>query len=152
MSLDEILAAADRLDEPSLDQLLQQVSLLRARRKAPLLSPEESGLLQQINQGLPDEIDRRSQALREKSQNGTITAAEYTEFGQVNGLIEQLAAKRIEALIKLSELRQVPFMQLIDDLGIQGPTVYTQGSNLTQPLTNRPPAPNSGGARPQRRI
>jgi hypothetical protein len=122
MSLDEILAAADRLDEKGLDQLLQQVSLMRARRKAPLLSPQESRLLQQINQGLPDDLDRRSQALREKSQNGTITPVESTEFGQVNGLIENLAAKRIEALIKLSELRQVPFTQLLDDLGIHGPS------------------------------
>jgi hypothetical protein len=122
MSLDEILAAADRLDESGLDQLLQQVSLMRARRQAPLLPHQESNLLQQINQALPDDLDRRSQALREKSQTGTITTAEAAEFGQVNGLIEQLAAKRIEALIKLSELRQVPFAQLLDDLGIHGPS------------------------------
>jgi hypothetical protein len=122
MSLDEILAAADRLDETGLDQLLQQVSLMRARRKAPLLSPQESRLLQQINQGLPDDLDRRSQTLREKSQNGTISPVESAEFGQVNGLIENLAAKRIEALIKLSELRQIPFTQLLDDLGIHGPS------------------------------
>jgi hypothetical protein len=122
MSLDEILAAADRLDETGLDQLLQQVSLMRARRQAPLLSPQESSLLQQINQGLPDDLDRRSQALREKSQNGAITPTEAAEFGQVNGLIEKLAAQRIEALIKLSELRQVPFTQLLDDLGIHGPS------------------------------
>jgi hypothetical protein len=122
MSLDEILAAADRLDESGLDQLLQQVSLMRARRKAPLLPHQESNLLQQINQALPDDLDRRSQVLREKSQDGTITTAEAAEFGQVNGLIEQLAARRIEALIKLSELRQVPFAQLLDDLGIYGPS------------------------------
>jgi hypothetical protein len=122
MSLDEILAAADRLDETGLDQLLQQVSWMRARRRVPLLSHQESSLLQQINQGLPDDLDRRSQSLREKSLEGTITAAESTEFSQVNGLIEQLAAKRIEALIKLSELRQVPFTQLLDDLGIHGPS------------------------------
>jgi hypothetical protein len=122
MSLDEILAAADRLDETGLDQLLQQVSWMRARRRVPLLSHQESSLLQQINQGLPDDLDRRSQSLREKSLEGTITAAESTEFSQVNGLIEQLAAKRIEALIKLSELRQIPFTQLLDDLGIHGPS------------------------------
>ncbi len=122
MSLDEILAAADRLDETGLDQLLQQVSWMRARRKAPLLSPQESSLLQQINQALPEELDRQSQSLREKSLMGTMTPAESAEFGQVNGLIEQLAAKRIEALIKLSELRQIPFTQLLDDLGIHGPS------------------------------
>jgi hypothetical protein len=122
MSLDEILAAADRLDETGLDQLLQQVSWMRARRKAPLLSHEESKLLEQINQALPDDLDRRSQLLREKSQNGTISPTEFIEFGQVNGLIEQLAAKRIEALIRLSELRQVPFTQLLDNLGIYGPS------------------------------
>jgi hypothetical protein len=121
MSLDEILAAADRLDETGLDQLLQQVAWMRARRKAPLLSPQESSLLQQINQTLPEDLDQRSQSLREKSLKGTITAAESTEFSQVNGLIEQLAAKRLEALIKLSELRQIPFPQLLDDLGIHGP-------------------------------
>jgi hypothetical protein len=86
------------------------------------MSLQESNLLQQISQALPDDLDRRSQSLREKSLKGTITAAESTEFGQVNGLIEQLAAKRIKALIKLSELRQVPFTQLLDELGICGPS------------------------------
>jgi hypothetical protein len=100
MSLDEILAAADRLDEPALDQLL----------------------LLQINQGLPEHLDRCSQLLREKCQAGTATEAEYEEFSQVNEQIELLAAKRVEALIKLSELRQVPFVQLLDDLGIQAPS------------------------------
>jgi hypothetical protein len=86
------------------------------------MSLQESNLLQQISQALPDDLDRRSQSLREKSLKGTITAAESTEFGQVNGLIEHLAAKRIKDLIKLSELRQVPFTQLLDELGICGPS------------------------------
>jgi hypothetical protein len=122
MHLDEILAAADRLNEPDLDQLLHQVALLRARRKAPLLSSQESQLLQQINQSLPDELNQKSQALREKCKSGTATEIEYAEFGQINEQIERLAAERVEALIKLAEMRQVPFIQLIDDLGIQAPS------------------------------
>jgi hypothetical protein len=86
------------------------------------MSLQESNLLQQINQALPDDLNRRSQSLREKSLEGTITAAESTEFDQVNRLIEQLAAKRIKDLIKLSELRQVPFTQLLDELEICGPS------------------------------
>ncbi|MBE9032415.1 hypothetical protein IQ266_22000 [filamentous cyanobacterium LEGE 11480] len=37
--------------------------------------------------------------------------------------IDELAAKRAEALAQLAAIRQIPLMQLMDDLGIQGPGV-----------------------------
>jgi hypothetical protein len=52
MSLDELIKAADRLDETDLNSLIKQVVYLRARRKTPVLPEEEAQLLLKINQGL----------------------------------------------------------------------------------------------------
>jgi hypothetical protein len=45
MSLDELIKAANQLDETNLDRLLQQVVLLHARCKAQVLPEEEAHLL-----------------------------------------------------------------------------------------------------------
>lgn len=87
-----------------------------------LASPQEFQLLQQINQPLPDDLNQKSKALGEKCKSGTATDREQTKFSQITEQIEMLAAKRVEALIQMANLRQIPFMQLVNDLGIQAPT------------------------------
>ncbi|MGF1575638.1 MAG: hypothetical protein ACFCU9_06795 [Cyanophyceae cyanobacterium] len=49
MSLDELIQAANELDETELDRLLQQIVTLRAQRKARVLPAEEADLLDRIN-------------------------------------------------------------------------------------------------------
>ncbi len=56
MSLEELIKAAYQLSETDLDQLLHQVVVLRASRKAPVLPEVESQLIQQINQGIPSDL------------------------------------------------------------------------------------------------
>jgi hypothetical protein len=45
MSLDELIQAAQKLDETDLEQLLYRVVVLRASRKAQVLPEEEAQLL-----------------------------------------------------------------------------------------------------------
>jgi hypothetical protein len=81
MSVDELIAAANTLNEPDLDRVLHQIATLRARRKSPVLPEEESKLLLKINQPVPSDLrwsttDLRSsdyQVLLEKREAETLT-------------------------------------------------------------------------------
>jgi hypothetical protein len=118
MSIDELLSAANQLSEPDLEILVNQVLLLRARRKAPVLPAAEAELLVEINQGVPPDLQQRYQVLAEKRDAETLTETEYQELLALSDRIEILAAQRVEALAKLAQLRQVSLLQVMDDLGI----------------------------------
>jgi hypothetical protein len=122
MLLDDLIQAADQLNETDLDQLLQQVVTLRARRKAPVIPQEEALLLEQINQSIPIDLRTEYEILREKRGAETLTEPEHTTLIQLSKQIENLGAQRLEALAKLAQLRQVPLLTLMETLGIPSVT------------------------------
>ncbi len=123
MSLDELLKAANELDEPQLDRLIHQVAVLRVSRKAQVLPEEEAQLLQQINQGVPTDLRAQYQVLRAKREAETLTKAEHQSLIKLSCQIEQIGADRLEALATLAQLRQVSLTDLMQTLGIQ-PVTY----------------------------
>jgi hypothetical protein len=123
MSVDELLKAVDNLSEPDLDHLVDRALFVRARRKANVLTTEETVLLSAINQGIPSKLHDRYEILLEKRDDETLTEAEYAEILDISDQIEAFGVKRIEALAKLATLRQLPLLKLMDDLGIQSPGV-----------------------------
>jgi hypothetical protein len=123
MSVDELLKAVDNLSEPDLDHLVDRALFVRARRKANVLTTEETVLLSAINQGIPSKLHDRYEILLEKRDDETLTEAEYAELLDISDQIEAFGVKRIEALAKLATLRQLPLLKLMDDLGIQSPGV-----------------------------
>jgi hypothetical protein len=122
MSIDELVQAANRLNEPDLDQLIDRVMVLRAKRKSPTLSPTETELLLVINEGIPPDLHQRYRALVEKKNAEILTDEEYQILLDLSDRIEVLAAQRAAALLKLAELRQITLMQLMDNLGIHAPS------------------------------
>jgi hypothetical protein len=88
MSLDELIKAANQLDETDLDRLLHQVVFLRARRKAQVLPEEEAQLLLRINKGVPADLRNQYQALRQKREAETLTDTEYDTLIQLSNQIE----------------------------------------------------------------
>lgn len=127
MSLEELIKAADRLNETDLDRLLHQVVFLRARRKAKVLPEEEAQLLLKINQGIPADLRDRYQILCQKREAETLTEDEYDALIQLSDRIEQIGAERLEALASLAQLRQVSLLELMETLGIQPATYVTLG-------------------------
>jgi hypothetical protein len=123
MSVDELLKAVDDLSEPDLDHLVDRALFVRARRKANVLTADETTLLSQINQGIPVKLHDRYEILLERRDDETLTEAEYAELLDIGDQIEAFGVKRIEALAKLATIRQVPLPKLMDDLGIQSPGV-----------------------------
>lgn len=121
MSIDELIQAANQLNEPDLDKLFQQVLLLRSKHKAPILSTAETELLLQINQGVPADLHQQYQTLRTKSYNETLSEGEYQALLDLSDQIEIIAAERAGLLVKLAELRQVPLKELMEKLEIKAP-------------------------------
>jgi hypothetical protein len=119
MSIDELIKAANQLNETDLNQLLHQIVVLRARRKIPILPEEEARLLLKINQGIPSDLRASYQILREKREAETLDDKEYNSLIQLSNQIEQMGAQRLEALAKLAQLRQVSLLDLMETLGIQ---------------------------------
>ena len=122
MSLDELIQAANQLNETELDRLLQRIVALRAHRKVHALRSEEALLLTQINQGIPSELRAAYQELRAKHEAETLTEEEYERLIGLSNQIEQVGAQRLEALAQLAQWRQVSLPTLMESLGIQAPT------------------------------
>jgi len=123
MSFDELLKAANELDETDLDRLFHQVAVLRAHHKANILPEEESQLLQKINQGIDPEIRSQYKILREKREAEILTDTEYEMLIKLSNEIEQFSAQRLEYLASLAQLRQVSLSTMMNTLGIP-PVMY----------------------------
>lgn len=122
MSLEELIKAANQLNETDLDQLLHQIAILRARRKPNVLPAEEAQLLLKINQGVPTDLRARYQELRQKHEAETLTNAEHETLIQLSNQIEEIGAQLLAALAQLAQLRQVSLLDLMETLGIQSVT------------------------------
>jgi hypothetical protein len=120
MSVDELLSAVDDLNEKELEHLVRRVLWIQARRKAPILAPEETQLLLEINKGIPAELSQRYQILRDRRDDEALTESEQSEIIRLCDEMENIGVKRLEALTRLADLRQVSLLQLMSDLGIQG--------------------------------
>jgi hypothetical protein len=87
----------------------------------PHLPHEETELLQQINRGLPAETWARYQALKEKRDARTLTPDELAELLALTDEVELWNARRLELVLALAQLRQVPLRVLMDELGLTPP-------------------------------
>ena len=79
----------------------------------------ESDLLEEINQGFPEEVWRRYRELVAKRQDETLSAEEHPELIAMIDRIEVANAHRIECLAELANRRQVPLRELMAEMGIQ---------------------------------
>ena len=118
ISAQELIDAASQLDGPELEAVAERLLMLRAERRAPHLSHEESDLLLQINTPLPKEIWQRYTGLYAKLKPDTITEEEHKELLRLIDVVEIDNARRIGRLIKLAELRGTTLPELMGFLGI----------------------------------
>lgn len=121
LDVDELLKGMAQLDADELEQLIERIAALRAQRLAPSLTPDESRLLQSINQGVPVEVRRRSAELNARLHDETITPEEQRELLALVDQIELADAERMRNLIALAQARGVTVDALIEQLGIRGP-------------------------------
>lgn len=123
IKITQLLESISQLETPELEQFLSSVSLILSHRKEIATETSEVELLQQINQGLPPDIQQRYDKLRAKLRAETLTAEEHRELIDLVDVVEQADADRLKHLIALSQLRQVSLDDLLQQLGIRQPTV-----------------------------
>jgi hypothetical protein len=119
LSKNELLQAAEQLSSVELEQFVQEILALSAKRKAPSLSHNESDLLLKINQGVKGEIQQRYNLLVEKRQAETLTSEEYQELLDLTHKVEEHQVMRLKYLSQLARVRQISLSQLVEQLGIQ---------------------------------
>jgi hypothetical protein len=107
-----------------LEQFAEQVNLLLATRKMNRLPQREPELLEQINQGLPEDIQRRYDELQLKLHDETISSEEHQELLSLIDTVEQASVDRLKCLVELSQLRQISLDDLMHQLDIHHPPVY----------------------------
>jgi len=121
VSPDELLDGVAQLDTPALERFVSQVLTLRAKRIAPSMPKKEAELLQQINQGLSPDVQRRYDELTARRRAETLPPEEHQELLALVDRIEQADAERVRALIELAQLRNVSVTTLMAELGIRRP-------------------------------
>jgi hypothetical protein len=83
------------------------------------LSPEETVLLQKINQGLPEATWQEYRALIAKRRAETLTPEEHGRLIALSDGIEEANAERLAHLAELARQRQIPLKELMAQLGIK---------------------------------
>ena len=84
----------------------------------------ENTLLQKIAETLPTVIQQRYSELRARLQTETLTPVEHQELLDIVDTVEQFDADRLQHLLDLANLRQVPLPELLKHLKISPPAVY----------------------------
>lgn len=120
-SSDELLQAVKQLNSSELEWLVWQIIALRAHRKAPGLSKDESDLLLKINRGIPPDIQERYDELIDKRRSETLSPGEYDELLRLTEEVEKRDAERVESLKELALIRNMSLTELMEDLHIQTP-------------------------------
>lgn len=124
IDINDLLDGLAQLKTPELEGILAKASDILAQRKAPRLSTQESELLLKINQGLPQEIQRRYDELSEKMSSCTISLTEHEELLELVNQIELKDAERLEHLILLAQLRSISLSDLMEQLELTPPPVH----------------------------
>src|SRR5262245_8850181 len=121
LSPSDLLQAVRQLNSDELDRFVSEVLSEQNRRHAPALDRSETELPEVINQGRPEEEQRRFNELKVRLREKTMTPEEQAEFLRITDEREKQNARRIEALAALAKHREVPILQLMEQLGINTP-------------------------------
>ena len=115
-----LLAGVANLRLKELEEFMRELSGIVTRKKAKNKKYQEAALLNKHNQTILTKVKRSRYAiLYEKLEADTITEAERQAFLALTKEEEKLRNERVKILIQLSQLKGVPFNQLLKDLGLK---------------------------------
>ena len=121
IDLEQIIHSMGKLDNQELEKVLGRLSMVLAQRKAPNVSAKEASLLQKINRSISPVSQQRHQFLSQKLDAEVLTVDEHIELTGLIDDAELADAERLDALVKLSNLRKVSLEQLMLELNISAP-------------------------------
>jgi hypothetical protein len=122
MDFQALMQIAEQMSIPELERLLIDLNALILRRKTPDIPARERFLLDKIKTTvLGREKTERYQELVYKHEFETITDEEHAEWGQLADEEENIRVQWLTYLVELTQLRDVPLPQLMEDLGLNRP-------------------------------
>ncbi len=122
IDLQAILDGIARLDIDTLESFAERVNTIVAQKKSAHLPKREAELIRKINEGLPDEIQRRYRILLSKAQEETLTEEEHEEMLELVPVVESKDAERLEYLVELAQVRGSSVDEVMKQLGITPPS------------------------------
>jgi hypothetical protein len=121
LSVEALLKAVGQLSPVDLDEFVQQVLALQARRRSSSLPRPEAELIAKINQGVPPDLQKRYDELIAKRRAERLTPDEHEALLRLTEEMEGLEAQRLDDLAELARLRQTSLRGVMDALGIRPP-------------------------------
>ncbi len=121
--LNNIYQSLSILNVIELDQVMQEVIILRRKKLPSVLTQNETELLKKINSGAPTVIQKRYDFLVKKRKNETINDEEYQELLELTAYMENLGVKRLEYLLELAKLRNLSLDEIVEQLQLK-PRLY----------------------------
>jgi len=118
ISAQELIDAAEQLDGPELETVAERLLMIRAERRAPHLTKQETELFDIINYRRPPEAQARFDLLIKRRQAHKITAEELAELITMTDQSEMQAAERVRAVSELAEHRGLTFQKMWQQLGL----------------------------------
>lgn len=106
------IALIEQLPQDKLAAVVQLLEFLAQPAQSATVNPEEATFLQAIQHNLPADEQQRLENLRERCEWGELTEAEHQELIRYEDLLEQRRVERLEALMKLAELRNIDLIAL----------------------------------------
>lgn len=119
LPFEQLIQTVEQLDAFELEQLIAQAIRVQTKRKTLSLPKDQSLLLQQITQCIPNQLQERYDLLIGKRQDNALTDEEYQELINLGEHIEAIDVKRLENLTKLAKLRQISLNELIQEFQLQ---------------------------------
>lgn len=124
IEMSDFVGGVSRLDTDEIEQLLTEIGMVLARRKAVSVSNRESELLKKIGSSLPANVQNRYNSLQTKSVNGQLGESEHQEYLGLIKIVENADVERLQHLIELARLRGVTLDKVMAQLGIRTPSAY----------------------------
>ncbi|MCF8247365.1 MAG: hypothetical protein K9J37_16865 [Saprospiraceae bacterium] len=116
----DLVHNAAKLSTKELENLLQQLSIIRLRRSgAKVLDFNESELLQSLNDAFPLVQWERMKLLDEKSEFEKLSKKEEAELLQLSEAYEAASLTRLQILLKLASLHNTTIEAVANQLGIK---------------------------------
>lgn len=115
-----LLANIANLKVKELEFFLRELNGVITRKKAKDKKYQAAALLQKHNETVLNKPKRnRYAALYEKLEADIITEDERKEFFKLTKEEEKLRNERVKILIKIAQIRAIPFNQLLKELGLK---------------------------------
>lgn len=117
--LDNIYNSISDFNLMELNSLMTKVAQLRKQKLPTVLSHLETDLLRKINEGFPDDVQKRYNYLLEKKENATLNDKEYKELLKITKYSENINVQRVENVIKIAKIKNKTYDEIIEELELK---------------------------------